>query len=216
MSSLAFNTSPTLAFPEKFRPRGLDSEVRDPLARPSPSFDWADDVEQEFYSAGDSDDSQDDEGAVSLEIESPLSSGARSFRGSGFPLTAISEDEEEEEDTTPTDSADARGLLDTDRMFSSGHPTTRGHRGYRVASVPSLWAIKEEDEDSDGESLSDANSTVPTSDSFRSSLTCIAADDSDSGWVWVNAEEARKAPVSSTDARPRRARLWIVSWFKAF
>ncbi|PIL34370.1 hypothetical protein GSI_03145 [Ganoderma sinense ZZ0214-1] len=228
MPPSAFNASPALAFPEKSR--ALDGEVRDSIASSSSSFDWAEDVEQEFYCGDDSDDGRGD-GAGSSKVDRAYSSGIRSFRGSGFSLTAISEepededeDEEDKEDSTTTDSTDTRNLLDTNRMFTSSHPTTN-HRRYRVASVPSLWAIKEDDEDSDDESLSDARRTVSTFDPFCSSLTCVAAadakerepavDDSDSGWVWVDAEEARKAPVSSTDARPHRLRFRVVSWFKA-
>ncbi|KAM5533603.1 hypothetical protein V8D89_012716 [Ganoderma adspersum] len=259
MSSLTLNASLALSFPEKFRALGklpnmsieacilqipplTDGEVCDPLASPSPSFDWADDVEQKCY-PGDDSDSDSDDGAGSPKVDRAYSSGPRSFRESGISLAAISEEEEdeEEEDTVgeedvgsgsaATDSTDARGLLDTDRMFSSGRPAR--HRRYRVASVPSLLAIKEDDEDSDAdvESLSDANTTVSTLDSLRSSRTCVAnsdeeerglaADDSDSGWVWVDAGDldkfARWAPVCSTRARPRQShsRLRVSSWLKA-
>ncbi|PIL34329.1 hypothetical protein GSI_03104 [Ganoderma sinense ZZ0214-1] len=229
MPPSAFNASPALAFPEKSR--ALDGEVRDSIASSGPSFNWAEDVEQEFYSGDDSDDGRGD-GAGSLKVDRTYSSGIRSFRESGFSLTAISdededegEDEDEDEDnTTATDSSNGRGLLDIDRMFSSSRLTTN-HRRDRVASVPSLWAIKEEDEDSDDECLSDANKITSTSDSFRSSPPCVVAadeeergpagDDLDSGWVWVDAEEARKAPVSSTDARPHQSRFRLVSWFKS-
>ncbi|PIL22377.1 hypothetical protein GSI_15065 [Ganoderma sinense ZZ0214-1] len=92
MSSLDFHTSPTSALPEKFR--ALGSKVRDPLARSGPSFDGAGDVEQEFYCG---DDSDSDEGAGSPEADHPFS-GPRSFRKSGFSLTAISEEDEDEDE----------------------------------------------------------------------------------------------------------------------
>ena len=239
MSPLTLNASPALAFPEKFRALGKLPNMSieacilqtppltggDPLASPNPSFDWADDVEQEFYS-GDDSDSDSDDGAGSPKVDRPFPSGLRSVRESGFSLAAIlEEDEDEEEENTvaeekATDSSDTRGRPDTNRMFSSGRPT-RGHRRYRVASVPSLWAIKEDDEDSDDEDFSDANTTVSTLDSqaehlnldteddddddidsLRSSRTCVAnegeeerglaADDLDSGWVRIDAKELDK------------------------
>nr|VWP01046.1 Uncharacterized protein [Ganoderma boninense] len=237
MPSPAFNTSPTLAFREKFKVVG--SEVRGPLARSGPPFDWPDDVEQEFYSRDDSNDSRDDDGEVSLNIGVVHSSCFRPFRESGFSPTAITEEdedegEEDEENTTATDSTGgARELLDTDRMFSS-RCSPRAHRGHRVASVPSLWVIKEEDEGSDNGSISDANTTVSTPDSLRSSLTCVVADagdeeeqglagdDPDPGWVWIgpgdpdHLEASCWAQVSLMRARPRRLRLRLSSWFKTF
>ena len=112
MPSPAFNTSPTLAFREKFKVVGKlpktsmetrvlqtlssGSEVRGPLARSGPPFDWPDDVEQEFYSRDDSDDGRDDDGEVSLNIGVVHSFCFRPFRESGFSPTAITEEDEDE------------------------------------------------------------------------------------------------------------------------
>ena len=111
MSPLTLNASPALAFPEKFRALGKLPNMSieacilqtppltggDPLASPNPSFDWADDVEQEFYS-GDDSDSDSDDGAGSPKVDRPFPSGLRSVRESGFSLAAILEEDEDEED----------------------------------------------------------------------------------------------------------------------
>ena len=254
MSSLSLKAYPNLAFQEKpttlGKLRNINIEtyvlqtpladgtgkVCDPLAIASPSFDWASDVEQEFYSGsspelstfnlnGRGDDSGSDSDSVigspeavhflsprlSMSRESDYSLAMRPVQGGMGP------DEGFGSRSPTTDSTDARGLLDLDRMFSSSRPP----REYKVASVPSLCAIQECDEEPEDDFISASSGatsldTDPTTsnsdflidapaeypgpvandvDSLHSSLTCVA-----------NVDEGEKVPEADD---PDPGWVWV-------
>ncbi|KAM5533624.1 hypothetical protein V8D89_012737 [Ganoderma adspersum] len=204
MPASTSTTAPSsLCFPGKLE-TCLSEEVCDRLATSGSSFDCADDGEREFY--GDDtdtdDDSDDDEPDVShgdiqargLSIDRFFASDIRAFQEGGSSLSAIadedeSEDEDEEDDygsaADDSDSTAARSLVD--RIFPGGGALTR----YRVALVPSLGAIEEDDEsesrlrddDDDASEGVDCPLTGPSSpgsgfDSDESSSTAFSIADS--------------------------------------
>lgn len=152
----------THSTPETLRVFLPGDEARNRFAISGSSFDSAGDVEHEFYADPDFRDSSEDglddfdeDSNVSrsdirssiLSVDRFFASGIRTISESGSSLSAMSEeedDEDEEDDhsvaATDSNSANIRGLVD--RIFAGGCAPSR----YKVASVPSLGAIEEEDE----------------------------------------------------------------------
>ncbi len=175
----------TDARPEILQISFAGDEVRDPFATSSSSFGWADDVEQDLYSDRDSCDTDDDDEpevsradgrARSLSIDRFFASDTRAFGEGGSPLSAMAEDDEDEDDDagSDNDSTDARSLVD--RIFANGAAPSR----YRVASVPSLGAIEEDDESELGDDIEDADCPLTPGSDFDSvasaSTTSSVAD----------------------------------------
>ncbi|KAI1793304.1 hypothetical protein LXA43DRAFT_236194 [Ganoderma leucocontextum] len=233
--------------PETLQISLVGDEVCDPFATSGSSFDWADDVEHEFYAAPDSRDTDTNDyerdvsladiRASTLSIDRFFASDTRTFGESGSSLSATGEVDESDISSSATDSADARSLAD--RIFAGGPAPSR----YRVASVPSLGAIEEDDEselrgeeeevdrpqtaslcsDSD-ESASTACSNTEHSDVVAPSrfdslhfslapMSTLDEDDLDSSWVWIDIEDGQ-VDESRTVPQARRCEPRDWRWYQ--
>ncbi|EJF63174.1 hypothetical protein DICSQDRAFT_125702 [Dichomitus squalens LYAD-421 SS1] len=189
----------------------VGDQVCDPFATPTSDFNWADDVEDEFYSddASEADLDTDEAGArsCSFDVDRFFASDACMFGQYGHYLTTIlEEDEDEEEDDNEDDENheeddedDNEEHEDEDEKEEDGRsaatdPTDSTGNGSllqrifltnrpKVASKPSLDDIEEEEDGSENDTDETGSSVdSPDSDSERTESDSDTIDFDATNW----------------------------------
>ncbi|TBU31837.1 hypothetical protein BD311DRAFT_751711 [Dichomitus squalens] len=186
----------------------VGDQVCDPFATPTSAFNWADDVEDEFYSddASEADLDTDEAGArsCSFDVDRFFASDACMFGQYGHYLTTIlEEDEDEEEDDNEDDEnheeddgddneehEDEDEKEEGDRSATTDPTNSTSNRSLlqriflandrsKVASRPSLDDIKEEDEEDGLENDTDETGSLIDSPDPDSESTDSDSDTAD-------------------------------------